>query len=364
MTENFRWILNDEQLQQALGIWAQSERLFLDTEFMRERTYHSVLALIQVNDGHQSWLIDPLTLSDPAPLMQLLKQKPLILHACSEDVLALQVWGDEPLFQVEDTQIAAAFCGYDLQAGYQKLVKSVLNIDVPKDVTRSNWLQRPLSQQQIDYAVLDVEYLPALYSKLSDELQRQDRFHWWQLESQRLVSDALTQTPAEQLWRSVKGAGSLDTPEQRGRLQTLAAWRDGCARARDLPRSFVLKDLELLALVQRQPQSAEQLKQLGLHPSAVRRYGEQLLQMLSLPIVDAPPALPGPPDAETRKRVKKLKSVINGLAETLNLPPELLARRRWLEALAADPKSPPVEFEGWRAEVILPALEDALNGNG
>ena len=360
MAVAYQWIDTDKALEAALARWQQAPRLYMDTEFMRERTYDAVLALIQVNDGSGNTLVDPVSLT-PAPVMALLADKPLVMHACSEDLMALQAWGGEPPRQVEDTQIAAALCGYDLQCGYQKLVQVLLDVELPKDATRTDWLKRPLSESQLEYAVLDVHYLPDLRDKLVARLEELGRLTWWQEECARLVQEALSQTPAEDLWRGVKGAASLTQPEARARLQALAAWRDGAARARNLPRSFVIMDAELRALCASPPQSSRQLADSGLHPQAIRRYGDQLMQLLHASHGEAPAALPGAPDAATRNLTKRLRKVVSDVAGQLQIAPEVLARRRWLESLVLDPGKPVPAFQGWRRELVLAPLLEALD---
>ena len=360
MAVPYQWIDTDDSLAPVLGSWASAPRLYMDTEFMRERTYDAVLALVQVNDGDANTLVDPVPLA-PGPLMSVLADKPLVMHACSEDLMALQAWGGEAPRQVEDTQIAAALCGFDLQCGYQKLVQTLLDVDLPKDATRTDWLKRPLSETQLAYAVLDVHYLPALRDELVTRLEALGRLDWWREECDRLVQEALTQTASEDLWRSVKGAASMVDDGARARLQALAAWRDGCARARNLPRSFVLKDTEMLALCGQPPRNRGELAGLGLHPSAVRRYGDQLMQLLHANHGSAPAPLPGAPEPAERQQTKRLRKVAAEIAAQLEVTPEVVARRRWLESLVRQPDSPVPAFMGWRREQVLQPLLEALD---
>lgn len=357
----YQWIDNDQALAAQLPALMAADRLYVDTEFMRERTYFAHLALVQINDGHSNLLIDPTTLADRAPLAALLASRPLVLHACSEDIQALKAWGGTVPEQLEDTQLAAALCGHDLQCGYQRLVKALLDVDVPKDATRTDWLQRPLTEHQLSYAVLDVHHLPALYQQLMDSLDTLGRRAWFDEECARLLADAVAETAPDELWRGVKGAAWADEAA-RARLQVLAAWRDGAARTRDLPRSFVIKDDVLMAMAQQAPQTLPQLRELGLHPSAVRRSGEALLQMInSADVTTAPPPLPGPPDNAQKRRVKRLRARVNQLAEALALGPEVLARRRWLEQLAREPDRPVAPLMGWRRSLVLEPLLEVID---
>mgnify|MGYP003571133021 CR=1 FL=1 len=361
MTADFQWIREPDALQARADAMAPEQPLFLDTEFMRERTFFPVLALVQVNDGAGNYLVDPLDEGMPQALAGLLAGRRWVMHSCSEDLQALRRDCSVTPDWVADTQVAAAFCGHDLQCGYQKMVKEVLGVDLPKDVTRSNWLQRPLSERQVDYAVQDVVHLPGLYQRLMDELQRLERLDWWQEDCQRLTADALHEADPDTLWQQVKGAGRLDRPEARARLLALAAWRDGCARARNLPRSFVIKDPELLQLAAEGARSAADLSRIGLHPSLLRRDGDALLELLaSAERAEAPAPLPGPPDAAERAAVKRLRGKAAQIAAQLGVTPEIIARRRWLESMVRDPDTAPSAMRGWRYERVYQPLKEVL----
>jgi len=342
----FHWIADDSALNALTARQTPAGRLFIDTEFMRERTYWPRLALLQVNDGQGCHLIDPLTTTAPA-MYALLEQRPLVMHACSEDLEALRVGCDLAPAEVEDTQIAAALCGHDLQCSYQKLVEILLGVSLPKTATRTDWLKRPLSAEQLEYAAHDVEYLPGLYDELCQRLEGLGRMHWWREECRRLVLDCQRTTPADELWRQVKGAAALDGPGRR-RLRYLASWRDACARDRDIPRSFVIKDAELLALAGRGARQRSDLSGLGMHPSALRRFADDLLRVLAeAEGGDIPPALPGMPEPAIRDRIKRLRDHFSALASKHQLAPEVLARRRGSEALANSEGRKVVYSIGW-----------------
>ena len=355
----FHWIADDSALNALSARQTSGERLFIDTEFMRERTYWPRLALVQVNDGHGCHLIDPLATAGPA-MRALLQKRPLVMHACSEDLEALRVGCALEPAEVEDTQIAAALCGHDLQCSYQKLVENLLGVSLPKTATRTDWLKRPLSDEQLEYAAHDVEYLPGLYNELCQRLEALGRMSWWQEECRRLVQDCQRITPTDELWRQVKGAAALDGPGRR-RLRYLASWRDSCARERDIPRSFVIKDAELLLLAGRGARQRTDLAGLGMHPSALRRFADDLLRVLAdAEHGDIPPPLPGMPEPAVRDRIKRLRDHFSALAGQHQLAPEVLARRRWIEALARDPEQMPEPFTGWRATIIGDGLGELM----
>lgn len=358
MDISYRWLDDEAEVAAVQAGWKPGQRLFVDTEFMRERTYWPQLALVQLNDGHHNLLIDPKPMSDPAPLAAVFRHGPLVLHGCSEDLETLRTWPGVLPGQVEDTQIGAALCGFDLQCGYQRIVELLLDVRLPKSATRTDWLQRPLSEEQLDYAVQDVHFLPAVHEEVSSRLAAAGRLPWWQEECERLLRDAAREAVPEELWRQVKGAVSLDD-KGRCRLQVLAAWRDRTARAANLPRSFVLKDAELLAVAQSGVASSSDLARLELHPSFVRRHAEAVLGCLAeMADGPVPPPLPGPPEPAARDCLKRLRDQLNQLAASLQLSPEVLARRRWLESLVREPDNLPEPLTGWRHELVaLPLLK-------
>ena len=347
----------------ALADWAADlpagAPLYLDTEFMRERTYYPQLALVQVHDGDTIRLIDTTRVA-AADLAPALADRVLVMHACSEDLEALATFTGAYPARVEDTQIAAALTGEDMQMSYQRLVEDRLGVSLPKGATRTDWLKRPLSEEQLRYAVDDVKYLIEVAEGLRQELARLGRLDWWQEECERLREDALRRAEPGDAWRQVKGAGAL-----RGRelavLEALAEWREARARARDLPKGFVLRDPALLELSRAPRPSEEALRAAGLHPKAIRRDGEEILALMVQAAAATPPApLPGPLEPAQRQQVKALRERVGEIAAQLNLKPDVLVRRRWLEALVRDPSRLPEPLTGWRHELVARPLLERL----
>ncbi|MBP21597.1 MAG: ribonuclease D, partial [Alcanivorax sp.] len=181
----YLWCDNSDDISSWRSGLAATTPLYLDTEFMRERTFWPQLALVQVHDGEQIRLIDTTKASgsDLAPLFQ---QHTLVMHACSEDLEAIAAFSGDYPAAIEDTQIAAALTGEDMQLGYQRVVQMLLGVDLPKGATRTNWLKRPLSQEQLLYAEDDVKYLPEVTDILRGRLVNLGRESWWREECERL----------------------------------------------------------------------------------------------------------------------------------------------------------------------------------
>ncbi|HSU82500.1 MAG TPA: ribonuclease D [Thermoanaerobaculia bacterium] len=356
-------IRTDAALAAAAEGWAQAPVLGLDTEFVRTNTFYHRLGLIQISDGAVSWLVDPLAARDLSPLAAVFRSPGVkVLHSASEDIevfyRALGVL-PEPLF---DTQIAGALAGAGAFLSYQKLVAAYLGVELAKEETRTDWLARPLSPGQLAYAAEDVAYLVPLYERLTADLESLGRLDWVLEDSAALLDTSRFQEDDESAYLRIKGAGRLDR-RQLGALQTLSSWREKEARRRDLPRNFVLKEGLLLDLAVRRPREERDLKRLpSFDARQAARDGATWLQLLAQaaerPESELPPRISGKPFSPAAREVEtRLRDKVRERAAELNVPPEILAPRRALDALLRlnlgkpDPRLPH-ELEGWRRRAI------------
>lgn len=355
----YSWCESTEALQHWARGLEPDQPLYLDTEFMRERTYFPRLALVQVHDGEGIYLIDTTRVAAPA-LLEALSGRALVMHACSEDLEALAAFTGVYPEHVEDTQIAAALVGEDMQLGYQRIVETVLGVSLDKGATRTDWLQRPLSAEQLSYAEDDVKYLPELAQRLRQRLQAAGRLEWWAEECARLREDAVARAEPSAPWRQVKGASHLQG-QPLALLEQLAQWREQVARQRDLPKGFVLRDPELLELSRETQPGLASLQRLGLHPKVIRRDGEAIIECIQRGLENPPPEpLPEPLDGEQRQRVKVLRDKVATIAAGLGLKPDVLMRRRWLESMIRDPERLPDALTGWRRDIVTRPLLESL----
>ena len=164
MAIEIHWIRDDQSLAEHCRDWHLLPFVAVDTEFMRVDTFYPKAGLIQIGDGQRAFLIDPLLIGNWQPLADLLEDSGVVkvLHACSEDLeVLLRLTGKlpQPLF---DTQLAAGYLNIGFSMGYSRLVQDVLGLDLPKGETRSDWLQRPLSETQVSYAAEDAVHLAEL----------------------------------------------------------------------------------------------------------------------------------------------------------------------------------------------------------
>jgi ribonuclease D len=335
----------------------------LDTEFMRTDTFLPRLALVQVQVGPRIALVDPTAEVDPAPLARVLADPAhtIVMHSAGEDLEALATW-QCAIARLFDTQVAASFAGLGAGLGYQKLVREITGVELPKAETRSDWLRRPLSPQQLDYAEQDVVHLPELHMQLSARLVGRGYLGWFEQDCERLLERARNREPDPEPQLGLRGAADWSRDRQ-ALLRRVLRWREATARAIDRPRSWLLDDAHALDLVARPPREANELAERTKGLRALRSAQRaDLLEVLHAPIADDERAftpIPHAPDARDKQVIARLKEAVVARATELDLPDGLLCARRHLESLLATRRWP-AALEGWRREVLHDALMERL----
>lgn len=366
------WVDDPVQLEQLCSQWQHQQALAMDTEFIRTDTFYPKPALLQVSDGQTCYLLDVLQLGKSEALCKLLTSGPQkIFHSCSEDLEMLAHWLGVLPQPLIDTQLAAALVQQETGIGYQRLVESLLGIVLEKGETRSDWLQRPLTESQQKYAAQDVEFLLPVWQLLKEKLQQQGRLALLEEESQWLVTDA--NPVPEDAWLRCKQAWRLNS-RQLAVLQQLALWREEKARHLNRPRSRVASDNLLQALAERQPQHLAAFT--GIEeatPGWIKRYGQETLACIetvaSWPDQALPAVLVSPMSQEYKTQRKELKKELDGLAAHLQVPVELLARRRyvdeWTQALSlGQTPEVPEDWPHWRRVPLETLMQDLTEKKG
>lgn len=368
------YIEQDDDLARCCAEWLRLPYVAIDTEFLRTETFFPIAGLIQVGDGERAYLIDPLTIHDWRPLVEVLESPQVIkvLHSCSED---LEVFHHlcgvvpRPLF---DTQLAAAYLGMDFSMGYSRLVQSILNVELPKGETRSDWLQRPLSPTQLKYAVDDALHLAELYKVLAPRIEAAGLTAWLLEDTAEQCRCAGNVADPETAYLQIKQAWRLK-PEELAILKCLAAWREREARARDQARNRLLREATLCPLVQRQPDSLQALSRIeDMHPRSVRHDGETILELIrkgaETPCTEWPERLPEPLPTDAQRLLKALRKVGQRHAQRLGMAPEIMLKKKVLEAMVrtgypSGPYSLPDELVGWRRALMGEELLAVANAN-
>jgi ribonuclease D len=342
---------------------APVDAIGIDTEFMRERTYYAQLCLLQLATAEHAAAIDTLALADLGALRPLMGKAGMrkVLHAARQDLEVL--WPAlGTLAGIYDTQVAAALIGLPPQIGYADLVQRLLGAHLHKSQTRTDWSRRPLSPEQLDYALDDVRYLLPLRATLDQQLERLGRRAWFEEEMNALDDAGSFAVDPAAAWKRFRGFAELDDG-RREIAQQIAAWRETRAMAADRPRGWILPDAALRDIVLRVPRTPAELAQLAELPEGIRRNsGEQILAIIAdVGLPARLPPLPGRqrPDPERVQQVRRLGDVTQEVAGRLGIAPELLATRRELEQLAAGGRAGG-PLEGWRRAVVGEALLAAL----
>ena len=364
----YEWIDNNAALATWMNARPTPALIGLDTEFMRTDTFFARLALLQISvDGHTA-LLDAPQLGEHAALAAHLRdaRNVCVMHSASEDLETLIPFLPDGPAQLFDTQIAAAIAGLGAGLSYQKLVAALLAIDLPKAETRSDWLQRPLSAGQLEYAAQDVAYLPQLHGLLAQKLAALGRSDWLAEDCCTLIDRICHAVPDAQPQRGFRGAAEWPR-EQQAMLRRLLLWREASARKLDKPRPWILDDAHALNLAAQVPRDSEELFQRSKGLRALRGpQRQELLALLHAPLstddLDFAP-IPAPLDSAQKRALAAMKVEIANIATALNIPEGLLCPRRHLETFLTD-GTWPAALEGWRKPLLHDALMTRLPTTG
>ncbi len=262
---------------------AKAKVLAIDTEFVRTRTLYAKLGLLQVCDGEQLALIDPLAIDDLTPFWQLLTNAGItkVLHACSEDLEVFLTAGNCKPVNLIDSQIMMSFLGHGLSLGYAAMVKHYTDIELDKSESRTDWIKRPLTEKQLAYASADVDHLFSIYPKLLAEITQAGFLAYAQQETQSMIDKKFTPINDSEMYLNIKMSWRLN-PKQLNTLKYLASWRFQQAQKRDLPIGFVAKDHTLMALAQSNPATVNAMSMLeGAEELDIRHKGKAMLAVLT-----------------------------------------------------------------------------------
>ncbi len=255
-------ITTNEALKAALKPLKKAKFIAIDTEFMRERTYYSKLALIQLaSDKVEAFAIDPLAEGmDLTPFYDLIEDEKIlkVFHSCTQDVEIMFLARGKVPTPIFDTQIAAEVLGYGDSMSYASLVKKFCDKEIDKSSRFTDWLQRPLKPEQIAYALSDVTYLCKVYQVFAAELVEKGREEWMREEMARYESSSIYAVDPENAWKRIKTRGG--NQKFLRAVKALAAWRESKAQEKDVPRGRVLKDEVLLEIAAAQPRTIEDMR--------------------------------------------------------------------------------------------------------
>ena len=339
----------------------------IDTEFVWRKTYAPRIGLIQIAaPGNLTFAIDPLTVTDPTPLVELLANQDClkVFHACSQDLEVLyQFCGQlpDPLF---DTQIAGAMLDMGYQIGYAELVNRCLDINISKSQQFTDWCHRPLTVAQLEYAAKEVSLLLRCYDHLLDCLRQRDRLTWAMEDAAALLTSFRQQVndppPA---WRRIRGSGRFNA-RQLGILNCLAEWRSNHAESIDKPPRWILDDKTLVELARSQPSNCNELLQLnGIDTKACQRWSKKLLECVAHgrdnPVQPTTKRRRGSMHAE-KQLVRDALDRINEIAKKLGVATEVVATKEAITSFIRHPAGDSHLTSGWRSAVIGEMLREMV----
>ena len=365
----------------ALGDLARaSGRLGIDTEFMGEGRYQTLLCLIQVavetdppGGDVRIEVLDPLDdRLDLSPLAAVLAdpQVEIVMHAGRQDVALLRRVCRTDITNLFDTQLAAGFAGLRAQLGYEALLHELLGVRLQKSASFTRWDARPLSAEQIDYARDDVRHILQATSELQERLRARGRLGWAREECVALAS-ATDERDPDTIFARLPRINSLD-PKLRAIARELVVWREETARSQDRPIPSVLSDAGLVEVAKRRPSQMTQLEQIrGINESTLRRRGRAILEAVergrSRPPIPVEGGRPSQPDALDAPVIALSEALVRTRALEEELAYELIAARADLQriVLAMRDGNPPPDvrtLRGWRREVVGDELLELLDG--
>lgn len=341
----------------------------IDTEFLREKTYHAKLCLVQVATPDECVVIDPLAIDDLGPLAELMTDVDTlkVFHACSQDMEVLcHALGSVPA-PIFDTQVAAGFLGERAQCSYHNLVSTFCGVSLPKTESLTDWSRRPLSPKQIEYALDDVRYLIDAYRVIESKLHSLGRTAWVRDEIRPLADLTHYRSDPRAAFKRVKRVNAC-TRRQLAVARELASWREQRAETRDIPRKWVMSDEVLLALCKRAPQTVEDFRAVRGTEQLSARDVEVALDAIArgrrcpqenLPSIGRAHRAPAP---ELESVIDLMYALIRLVSERSGVATSLIVSRDGLLDYIEHPERSPLR-EGWRFELVGTLMDDLLQGN-
>ena len=340
----------------------------VDTEFIREKTFYPELCLIQIGAEKGAWLIDAMSPSlDLTPLWEVFLDKNVIkvFHACRQDLEIFYHLMHEMPRPIFDTQVGAMVCGYSSDIGYQRLVKDYLGIDLDKGMRVTDWSHRPLTKEQEEYALHDVLELKAVYTKMMDEICRNNRLDWVQEEIQSLLDPQLYEPDALHLLGKMHLPFS--DPQKIHLCARLCEWRETWAKKLNLPRQYVVSDnsiIECAAFQVKKEKDFEKLRSLsgGFLKNEI---GQSVLSFCQKLAKEPPQKWPLQKchvlRPNKKNQVDALRLLLNTVCEENQVAPSLVASTEDLTHYLFNPEEARF-MKGWRYQIFGKKVKDLMAG--
>jgi len=361
-------ITDDDTLNKFYNQCIKEKILAIDTEFIRESTYYPSLCLIQIAGSDFSGAIDPLSGVSLKPIWDLLINKDIlkVFHAARQDIeIFLNLTGKIPS-PIYDTQIAAMFCGLGDQIGYERLVNTFLKLPVNKELQFTNWLQRPLSEQQIDYAISDVTHLIKIYPLINKLIEDSNRTNWAEKEMKYLSDKSLYHVEPNDVWKRIKLKNSK--PQTLNTLKYLAMWRENECRDRNIPRNRLIRDDALINIAYASSKTIGELKKIrGMPKNLSYKDFDQIINVIQEANKIDKVEWPLVSHKYNKSNVSKssidlLKLLLKFCSEESGLAEKLIADTDDLRLVIEGKREDLKLFKGWRNEIFGKKVLSLLDG--
>lgn len=366
--DNINIIKDNNTLKKFCKKCINEKVLAIDTEFIRENTYYPILCLIQIASNSFSAVIDPLSEIDLQPVWEILSNQNIlkVFHAGRQDIeIFFNLTGKIPT-PVYDTQIAAMFCGLGDQVSYDGLVNNFLKLTISKESQFSNWLQRPLTNKQIDYALSDVNYLIKIYPLIKETIKKTNREDWVEKELACLSNKKIYDINPIEIWKKIK----IKNPKREilNILKYLAEWREIECKKRNIPRNRLIRDEILVTLSQLKPTNIFSIKKIrGIPKSLNDKDLNKILKIIKFSYEIEPEKWPKIPKQRKKINVNKasldlLKLLLTYCSQKSGLAEKLIADADELRLILDGQMKDLEVFKGWRNEIFGKYVDQLLKG--
>lgn len=360
----YTWVATQPELEDLVETLLAEPRYAFDTEFHRERTYFPKLALAQFAWSGGTALVDPLAVDVRAMKPLLESDVVAVLHAAQQDLDVLTHSCGAIPRRLFDTQLAAGFVGYGTPS-LASLMQGELKISVPKGDRLTDWLRRPLTEDQRIYAAADVANLLELQDRLVDQLSQSGRLGWAEAACEELRTRPVSGTDPDGAWLRLKDVRMLK-PRARGVARAVAGWRERRAMSVDSPVRQILPDLAILGIAQKQPRTVEELAHArGIDERHWRgQLGKEIVNAVQEGLRDEIPLPAGEGedlDRNLRPAITLVSAWVSELARQERIDTALLGTRGDIIALLRnDPEARLAT--GWRAELLGDNITRLVDG--
>ncbi len=362
-------IINDNNtLKKFCNKCIKEKVLAIDTEFIRENTYYPILCLVQIASDSFSAVIDPLSEIDMEPVWAILSNEKIlkVFHAGRQDLeIFFNLTGKIPK-PIYDTQIAAMFCGLGDQVSYDRLVNKFLGLNISKESQFSNWLQRPLTNKQLQYALSDVNYLIKIFPLIKKTIKETNRAEWVEKEFQYLTNKKIYDINPNEVWKKIK----IKNPKREvlNILKYLAEWREIECKKRNLPRNRLIRDEILVTISQLKPNDIFSIKKIrGIPKILCDNDLNSILKIIKISDKIESNKWPKIPKYSKKLNVNKasldlLKLLLSYCSQKSGLAEKLIVDADELRLILDGQMEGLEVFKGWRNEIFGKFVNLLLSG--